>query len=665
MPFPKRSARSPDRVEMDRVLDLPVKSWPDAEDVEIESFDRLLAEAFEQGDRLFPTQVAAIRSFEETGGGLFPIGVGFGKTGICLMIAQSAFSRGVRKILWLLPPKLVGALVRRHIPEWRKRIPMSLNFHVLAGRSAQIRQRIAKSDAPGVYIFPYSFLSTDDRVELLEAIDAELVIADEVHNLKNYGGSAKVRSFMQFLEDRGPAFVGMSGTITSKGISDYQHLLTAALGEGSPLPLTRSIAYRWGKVLDVGRGEYPSAADRAMLRPMLGWANDNFPEKAEEFVDRVDGYRKAYQKRFTSAPGVVATDDMIGVSLLIGNVSPPPPGPEVLELSSKVNDGITPLGEPIAHAIHGFRWQSELACGFYNSLVWPTPAEVAKSKDLEDDVAEERVYRSKLHHGEHVILDRLLREFFKDARPGIDTPRDVGRSMSLYGDKHVPGELYQQWDVVRRLDFPERVKRKKIPVRVDDFKVRGAVAWAKERGRGILWVSNVEVGLWLTEELTLAGVDHEYCPEGAEALIESIGDPVQGGKGDRVVVASVLSHGVGRNLQAFQDQLFVQWPRSAILAEQAIGRTHRSGQMADELLVETLFVESKTMAFDQINRAATLCDAVYIMQTTGAKQRVVIADYEPPPEVWGPEFLREHGARPKRLDEDQKKVYRERFQGGS
>ena len=58
----------------------------------------------------------------------------------------------------------------------------------------------------------------------------------------------------------------------------------------------------------------------------------------------------------------------------------------------------------------------------------------------------------------------------------------------------------------------------------------------------------------------------------------------------------------GRNLQAFQHQIFAQWPRSALLAEQTLGRTHRNGQKADELAVHTLM----SIEFDHVCRAACL-----------------------------------------------------------
>lgn len=638
----KTPGLQPEQVEMQRILRLPINEWPGPEECEIASFERLNAEAFHRGDRLFARQVAGVEAYEQTGGGLFPIGVGGGKSGLALMIAQAAVAAGIKKIMLLVPPQLAAGTMSRHVPEWRRRVPLSLTFHPLNGKSRIVRETICESGAPGVYIFPYSLLSVADTMDMLEGIAPDLVIADEAHNLKN-PRAARTKRLLHFLE-QDCQFVGMSGTMTSKRISDYHHLATAALGDGSPLPLKLSVAFRWGQVLDVGQGGYPDAYTRKVLEPLVHWARHTTDE---DLGRGVEACRRAYQRRLVTTPGIVATSDRPEASLLFMNHTPGDAGTDLRGLVSKVEGYETPEGEPIDHAIHTHKWHRELAAGFYNSQVWPTVAELVKNRKIQRSEAEALLFMSKDHLKAQSRYRSELRTFFEDSPPGLDTPREVARSISQ-GDNRVPDDLSRMWRDMKGLDFPGRLERKKIPVRVDDFKIQAAVAWAKKAGRGILWVFHIEMGRWLVEALKAAGMDPLYAPAGADAEIEAVGDPEQGGQGDRIVVASVTAHGTGRNLQAFCDQLFVEWPREAAVCEQAVGRTHREGQGADQVTIHTLLATP----WDHHNRSAALNDALYVQQSTSTPQRILYGDYEELPEVHSPEFLRERGFNPQPLDRD-------------
>lgn len=653
------AGENPEKRELRRILELPLVPMPDAEDVEIFCFDVMRAEAFEDGERLWPTQVAAVQAYQRTGGGLFPIGVGWGKTGISMMIAQAAYAAGRRKILLLVPPQLVPGLAKRHLPEWRRRVELTVPFHFIAGRGKNARGNIANSDAPGVYVFPYSLVSAQDAIELLGAIRPELVIADEAHNLKNKR-SARTKRLLHFLEelDPRPQLVAMSGTITAKSIADYHHLATLALPETCPLPRLASTAFFWGQILNSDAME-PTGHGKAVMAPLVKWAAQNFPQ--EHFRgDQTESYRRAYRHRLVTAPGVVATgDEEIGVSLAIENISAGEPGIELLEKIRQVQEEmITPQGEPIDHAIHSFRWVYELSGGFYNSLIWPEIADLARTRRISEEEAELLILRAKEHLAALQNYHRELREFFKDSPLGLDTPRDVGLSISRYGDKFVGTHLASLWQAVKDADFEGRPERLSRAVRIDDYKIKAIVKWARERERGgLIWVYHQEMGKWITEALAEADVPAIYCPAGADDEIEQAGDPGRGGKGEVVCVASMPAHGTGRNLQAFTDQLFAQWPRSAVLAEQTLGRTHRNGQLADALVANTLL----SIPFDDVCRAACLNDAIYIQQTTGARQKIVYADYDPLPQIFSPEFLREQGTAPEMLRPEHRKVLRQLF----
>lgn len=645
--------RTPEQHELDRIISLPIVGMPSAEEVEIFCFDHMLASAFDAGERLWPTQVSAVDGYIKYGGGLLPIGVGWGKTGISLMVAEAAYRQGKKKILLLLPPQLVPGLQKRHIPEWRKRVPMSAPHHFLAGRGAAARRSIVESQAAGVYIYPYSLLSASDAVDLLAKIAPQVVIADEVHNLKN-PKAARTKRLLHFLRELNPKpqLVGMSGTITDKNVSDYHHLATLALREHSPLPRTASMAFFWGQILGAD-ADKPTGHAKSLMAPLLDWGRANFPHETFR-SDQTESYRRAYRHRLVTAPGVTATgDEEIGVSLRLENIEFPRPSEKLLELIAGVQEQmVTPQGEPIDHALHCFKWLYELSFGFYNSLVWPSEDDLMRHRRISQPEAELALVKARTHLRAVQEYHKALREFFKDSPPGLDTPREIGRSIAQHGDKFVGSMLASLWRAVKEADFEGRPERRSVPVRIDDYKVRQVVAWAKEHGRGLVWVYHQEVGIWLMEALQEADVPALHAPAGADDLIESVGDPGRGGKGDAIVVASLSSHGTGRNLQAFQQQIYAQWPRSAVIAEQSLGRTHRNGQKADELVAHTLL----NIEFDHICRAACLNDAIYIQQTTGSRQKIVYCDYEPLPMIYSPEFLREQGASPEMLNREQRKM---------
>lgn len=654
--------RSPERVEADRILALRSQFMPDAEDVEIESYRRLNVDAFQAGERLRPLQVWALREWEQVGGGMYMMNVGSGKSGTALMVAQDDLSaRRARKVMLLMPVQLVGGFLRRHVLEWARRTNLPAPFHNFRGRNRHGRMNLARTGAPGIYVMPYSLMSQQDTIEVLQALDPDTVLADEAHYLKRKR-SGCTRKLLHYLAERRksgrPVRCGfMSGSFTSRGILDYHHLAVEALGDGVPLPRSESSAYVWSLVLDAGAAP-PAGLAGSALGPLARWAGEDGHDVA--------AYRRAYRRRLTTAPGVVASsDDRPTASLLIQNRRPPSPGPALLELVRRVEvDGDTPQGDPIDHAIHRYKWFHELWAGVYNSLVWPTPEDLARGRRVSLPEAQSLLTRAREHHRAEQDYHRELREFFKDAPANLAMPTEVASNIARYGSRDVGAVLADLWRRKHALEFPGKPERLQVPVRVDDFKVRDAVEWMRELPMdgelgcgGVVFAYHHEVAEWAVEAGRAAGLDVLYCPAGADREIEAVGDPKQGGRGDRIVVASMRSHGLGRNLQAFCRCLFLQWPRAADLAEQALGRFHREGQAADTVEATT----SLWSEWDDLNRGATLNDAMYVSQTIGAEPRVLYADYNPLPDVYPVDFLASRGMSPDGLDAAGQRKLREKF----
>ena len=86
----------------------------------------------------------------------------------------------------------------------------------------------------------------------------------------------------------------------------------------------------------------------------------------------------------------------------------------------------------------------------------------------------------------------------------------------------------------------------------------------------------------------------------------------------RNLALSIRSNGVGKNLQAWSEQVVMSPPSSGSAWEQLLGRTHRAGQEADLVSVRVLQVyETQRTAF-----ASARTDARYIEETTGNIQKL-------------------------------------------
>lgn len=663
--------RDPLAKEIQRIVSLPIEGPPTKE--EIEEFCRIntLAEQYLGGWRLFDCQVGAVMAYDFYEGGFFPIGVGWGKTLVTLMIAERAHQSNPKRSMLLLVPSQVYSQLTKHDISWARRmVPISVQFLFMGNKSRARRLAIARSRLPGCYILPYSCLSTTDSEELLNEIAPSLIIADEVHMLKN-PKAARTMRVRRYLDKHNPNFVAMSGTITSRSIMDYWHLIKASLKDNCPLPLTGHIIRQWAAVLDsvpvvVDTSDESSGFYTEPIMPLVRWARKNWPD--EEFKETTRGFRSAYKKRLTFAPGVVVTGEQeIGCSLVLTDTPVRNPeydaGWDKLEEAVRVVrvDWEAPNGDEIDHAMHAYKWLYELSAGFYNDRYWPTPLAYSITKNISLELATELLEKAQHHHILLQLYKADLRRWINTrAKPKLDTPFLIGGDMERNGHKNVGRDLYDSWLTVKNAEFEGMPVRLTRPVRICAYKINDAVGWTLKLPKGegaILWYSNKEIGIWLVEALLEVGIDVVHCPAGANEEISALGDPNAGGKGDRIVVASIGAHHIGKNLHAFHNQYIIQWPRSAVIAEQLLGRMHRNGQKADELIVH--MVNSTELDID--NFAACLNDTAYIQETTGDRKKLMYATYDPLPKIIDPAILRQKGLSNKMLTGDQLRILQDKF----
>jgi hypothetical protein len=638
--------------EITRICSIPIAVPLDAEEIEAINRIHIKPKAYEAGFRFKKVQAEAIHAFQEHGALFGSIEVGGGKELICLRSVGIAAENGAQRIMLCTPSNVVIQLVEHDIAWARQRVPLGCTFYNMNGLSPQKRREMS-GGRRGCWVVPYSLLSTEDSSEMLERIRPEVIILNEAHNLK-HRDAARTKRILTYCRHYRPRLVVVSGTASSKSIKEIAHLLMFCLGKNSPTPHDAQIVADWASVIDseqLAEGYHSERTASGPLRPLINWANQNFPGVKRPYD--VQGFRWAFRDRLVTTPGVITSPaDSLGTSLVIENEKVVSKTPKLAELQKQLDDlWLTPGGDEIEFAMLKWKWANELSAGFYNDLRWPEASKV--------DAAV--LQRSKDHHALQQIYHKELRSWFNSRphKPGLDTPMLIGADMARHGAENVGHSLFTTWRAMKDADFPDRIERDSVPVRVCDYKLRAAIGWMKRHvtNGGIVWVHHQEIGQWLYELASAEGLPVVHCPAGDTANRFLTAEGAAGRCQGKFLICSTMAHGEGKNLQFMVDQLFVQLPMNEAKAQQAIGRTHRTGQLADTVTV-TLLISNLT---DQMHLAACLNDSIFVYETFQSARKMLIATWNPMPTVYGTHVLHRAGLQSKVLTAKQQLMLAERF----
>lgn len=422
----------------------------------------------------------------------------------------------------------------------------------------------------------------DLEVEETHNYFAEGVLVSNCHKLR-YKDAARTKRFLRYMRASGANFAALSGTITTRSLLDYAHLIELALRRTSPLPFTHEYhtLREWAEALDSPKkGETPRGPG-----PLLELCS---PEEAA-LPDPVEAARLGFRRRLVQTAGVVVSDEgSVGCSLIIS--ARRPALPEAVESTLQRFRKTWKIGdEEIEEAPRFWAIARQLSMGFYYEWAWPNG-----EKDWEWLAA-----RSFWH--------RELRHFLQHAsRPGLDSPLFV--SNALRRREHIGHpELYQAWEawcLVKERPTPPTVVRW-----VDDFIVRDVAQYLQEQDQPtIVWYEHSAIGEALGKLPNLT-----HFPAGDVRLVQLADRLTREDRAPHILI-SAAAHGTGKNLQTGWANNLVVCPHpSGTVWEQAfLGRTHRQGQWADEVKVDVnIHTEELVRDFQQALR-----DAAYQEQTT-------------------------------------------------
>lgn len=557
--------------------------------------------------RLRLVQAVALRELRICGGLLGCIGVGHGKTIVDVLAAWALAEHGVRKSVLLVTAGLAAQLkgdyqlIGQHF-----RVPRVV-FH-----GKQTYQNVncgedpfvpVSPSAPIVHVLPYSLLKTPKYTDWLDRVySPEAMISDECHHLRNVdprNGSATAIRAARYMDNHpNTKFVGLSGSMTSKKLSEYDHLSKWALRGGSPLPLNREVTLDWGRAIDASRK--PNVIDPG---PLLKLCNPG------------ESVRHGFRRRLAETLGVATTTTpAVDVTLSIVE-RPAPPLPDKVRLALDgdpgaddkrgIRAGRRPDGEELVDALTVARCAREAALGFYYKWIFPKNV-FPRDKPLCDEWREARKeffqeLRKRLgdrdeHMDSPVLCQRAAQRFHGQAKRNKDLPEWNSR-------------CWLRWDAVRKKVEPDTVA-----VFLDPYVALDCVAFGRE-APGIIWYEHDAFGRWVGK---LGGFPVYGGGARGEGLLDGNGRVLEDGK--RTIVLSIKAHGTGRNglQKIFRRQLIPTLP-SVQACEQVLGRLHRIGQKHD---VDTEFYRHTPELRSHV--AETVAGALYVEGTMGAQQKIVV-----------------------------------------
>lgn len=541
--------------------------------------------------KLKPVQAWALYEMGIVGGLLGSIPVGSGKTAIGLLAPLALEPLGVKASLMLCPPNLLEQLERDYrLLREHFRVP-AIKIHGLEKDHA--------APGPRLHVLPYSRLSLPTASSWIRNLQPDAIIADECDRLRDPNGAGSSRVLRYFMERGDTRFCGWTGSLTEASISDYSHLAALALRMQSPCPLDKNVVIEWARALD----ESDNPAPPGELERFCGEDLD---------PNDIDQLRQGWCRHLSGALGVVvSTEASVDVDLVI---------------EEREVDTIPPIIHEALHKVRACWVRPDTLVGDDYDEELTTAMEVAKvARELASGIfyrwrfdpihgVPQRVEDIKEWKEARKDWNRELRRQLIDRQEWLDSPLLCEHAAQRFHGDRPRRDDRPEWGSMawpRWRDIKGKVKPTVEACRVSDYLAVDAARWALEH-TGIVWYGMVEFGQWVAELSSLPL--HGGGPKAGDRLAKEVGD--------RSIIASIKSHGRGRDgLQAlYCEQLIAQLPSSATMWEQLLGRLHRQGQDAPE--VRAWYYAHTEEIKDALETA--LSRAGYVRGTLGSAQKLLI-----------------------------------------
>jgi len=510
--------------------------------------------------RFLPVQAWMLYEIGIAGGLLAQASVGIGKTAVSILAALAL--PNCEHALLLVPPSLIDQLVLDYkLIAQHFKVP-SLFIHTGDKERDYLAKRIVP-DAPTLHVLAYSRLSGENSSDWIAQLNPQAIIADECDALKAIEASRTKRVLRHFMDHPNTMFCGWTGSLTGTSIKDFWHLAAFALRFNSPLPLDPKAVEEWGGCLDAGDVPSPPGALLELCNPG-------------------EDVRHAFHRRLAETPGfiianakanaVTGAEDGRIVELEIRERQAPPLPDIIKEALAKVRNFQRPDtlagsfdDEELVDALTQAKCAREVACGVFYRWIFPRGEKESLIKEW---------------YAARKFWNRELRQKLIISEQFLDSPKLCElAAQRAWGDREPDperpewkAECWPRWRDVRDLVEPQTQA-----VRLHPYLAQDAAQWGREN-TGIIWYGMTEFAQWVAE---FSGLP--VHGGGARA-----GEKLRAERGDRSIIASIKSHGRGRDgLQhVFHKQLIANVPSSASIWEQLLGRTDRRGQRQDRVFTD-------------------------------------------------------------------------------
>ena len=515
-------------VEFHRIKSLPSRTFTP---VQVETIRSGLTQALRRPGgtmELFPNQALALHEAGLYNGLAAQMGVGEGKT-LTTALLPVVLNPEPSRVLLILPASLLGK-TKDDFQELKK------HWHI----------------SQGIHTVSYEALGRVDGATFLEQVCIpDVIIMDEAHKAKNpkAGVTRRLERYLK-AHPNTRVFV-LSGTLFNGSIKDGVHLVRWALKDLAPLPKHDTESDRWADALDTDakvRGMRPNPG------PLVSLAA---PEDGP--ADQLTLARRGFRRRLQMSPGVLFTEGAdvqcsLNVRGIKYDVAPVTEG----HFQKLRETWHTPDDWTLMEAVEVWACAKQLSLGMH--YVWsPRPPDEWRAK--------RKAWKA------------FVRETLKASRT-LDTEEQVADACR---EGALDAGEFLAWDAIR----PSYTPRTKA-VWHDSRALDLCKDWLSKRGSagGIVWT---EHGFFGRELSRMTGVPYfgQEAMDGEGRKLANLARLVLNGEHKPTpIICSVNSCGTGQNLQGWRDNLVTSCVTTKW--EQLLGRTHRTGQRADEVNVEVL-----------------------------------------------------------------------------
>lgn len=548
---PFRFSAVQDGPEMLRILSIPRRPIPDPASPEVAKLAEAITRQLASVPRPYPgpvnpTQALAIRELITTGQLSAPIRTGGGKmllTYLLFLVSEA------KRPLLLVPASMVKetqAEYLKYSADWGRGSLPAAKIAILSYQKLSTPSSAAKLEGEETV-----------RLGVLDAIQPDVILADEAHSLGNSGSIGAKRLDAYLKGSPRTLFVPLTGTLLREKVTQAAHLLRWSLRDSAPLPTDFEERSEWASALDArdGRGARSEIGELVRLfdsEERSEYEAAKGPDEARMIVARSVG------RRILETPGVIGSQDgPLGIPLSIAAFDPPREDAEIDAEMERVLDGdgdrpkwTAPDGSLLVDGLDVARVRRTLALGFYTRPTPPPGPDYLEARSEWASAARDRLRLNRLNIDSEANLKAAVREgHFPDLEEALEGWEAARRAYTARTGLREP-EAEARW--------------------ISDEAIESVSRWLAEFDTGLIWVADIALGERLQEVLQLP-----YF--GAGKLNAKDGRHVMEMKRGEASIVSIASCGTGTNLQHSHSRAL--W--LAAPSEQPLARLHRPGQTAE------------------------------------------------------------------------------------